>query len=141
MSLKGFTPVPSTQTYHHTPGKVRGYAEVDRGYKNYLQDEDPRDGFIRMGNSQVILGTDPDKELSFKSKFQRGTEICLVHEWSDQDQYSELEVRRSELGTVTAELSTIESGEYRRYKADPARAQSLLGELETDFNATWNIAS
>ncbi len=86
MSLKGFTPVPSTQTYHHTPGKVRGYAEVDRGYKNYLQDEDPRDGFIRMGNSQVILGTDPDKELSFKSKFQRGTEICLVHEWSDQSQ-------------------------------------------------------
>jgi hypothetical protein len=141
MQLSGFSLSSAQQTYHHTPGKVRGYTEVDRGVKESTKDEDSRDGFVSFGSNQVILGTEPSKNYSFMSKFERGQQLTIVKESANKDGgYEELEVRRGEFGGVSAELSRLEDGQYRTYKADPITAQSLLADMSVDFNDRWNIA-
>jgi hypothetical protein len=140
MHLSGFSLTSTQQTYHHTPGKVRSYTEVDSGVKESIKDGDSREGFVSFGSNRVILGTDPSKKYSFMSKFERGQQLTIVKESADQDGgYEELEVRRGEFGGVSAELSRLEDGQYRTYKADQATAHSVLSDLSVDFNERWNI--
>lgn len=140
MTLNGFAPAAGSQTYHHTEGKVRSLREVDQGLQKAIEDDDPRDGFLAYGCVKAILDTEPEKQLSYLRKFQRGDEMTLTREWSHAGRYEELEVRRSEMGTVVAEFSTLEDGKYRLFKADQATATSLLESMNAEFQERWNLA-
>lgn len=141
--MQGFTRLDGAgPTYHHTPGKIGSYKRLDQGEQiGSWKDSDPRENFVSYSNANVIINSDPSKDMSYFHKFERGTEVTLTREWANRDNsYQELEVRRSELGTVSATLTERKDDHYEVFRADAATAKALLQQLKGEFDSSWNVA-
>lgn len=153
MIPQGFQQIPTSTTYHHLPGSVRGFARQDNGKDEaVIEDLDPRDNFLAWkaggGLRQCIISPEDSPSLSMLQRFQRlnptfldRSEIKLEKETvSATGEYLHIEVH-AQLGETRAKLTVGQAdGGFRDYQASGAPAETLFKQLHDEFSSQWNVS-
>lgn len=137
----GFTQVQFTQPYPSTT-RAQEYARMDRGEVVHSEkDQDARDGHVAFDGVRIMLGTEPDQELSYMRMFKRGQQMVMRKESFGENGYESMEINASKLGDVSATYISSHSGSLRQYHADETTALTCLAQMQSEFNSRWNLTA